>query len=661
MACCVQQCPGGSQLVGFPQDEWLSKRWSEAIRVGTGTTPTTLSEQDATEEGRKICRSHFPQPEETGYQEPTRFVNRQGHPVELTSCRLCLRFLPESQMFSVDGLICGQTICTVISQSLRIRLKPFEFLQHICLGCFVKLDMIRTMQSQFMMRDVTYRTLEMKKVSQEPVHKPIEVKAEPVSAMMEDVTEHAAVDIKIEPEVMINVQTECVKLRNSPKPKKVPKVDAPKKKKYKSKKKSIESGSIQLKQVRLTSICAKTCYICSTKTLFETTDELYSHLTEKHAGQIDYVCVLCDDKKFPLVSNYNTHLSLHDPDERPMKCNFCAIRYSTKRALLVHENRLHETNHPLPKIIRSKKVRPQCEQCGKFFPSLGRAREHQLVEHENGVAAECKICLKTFATIANLRRHMVVHSKEHPYECNICGVRYRVSTDLSKHILADHQGKTAYHCTACNMPFKTKNEYYGHRNRVHNKTTLKPFRCRLCSEVPLNSRDLTDHIESCHPDEVYPYKQCPDCPAKYFTGMSLGLHQRTKHGKLGKSGLPHPTSYVCDLCGKKYKNRNSLKIHMGNEHDGERKYACEVCDKRFAFRSNLSRHLQMHEEIKRFACDFCDRTFAQKTAMMNHRRNIHTGETAFDCPVCGAAFKESSTYYRHKAVCKGRDGQSPGQ
>ncbi|XP_055547626.1 zinc finger protein 345-like [Wyeomyia smithii] len=657
MACCVQRCAGGSQLVDFPQDLWLQKRWWDAIREGTGETQTPPKQEACV---RKICLSHFVQPEVLIYQEPTRFVNKLGQPVELASCRLCLRFHPKTQMFSVDGSMCGQTLSSIILQTLRVRVKPLEFLQHICLGCFVKLDMIRTMQNQCLMRDVTYRSLELKTILLESVPTAKQVKQEPVS--LEATAQEESCELAFE--VTIKEETDCVQLTSNPKPKMVSKLgrakNATKRKKYKPRKKGKVLRELPPKQVRLISICAKTCYICSTKILFTTTDELYSHLTEKHAGQIDYVCELCEGRKFPLVSNYNTHLSLHDPVERPLKCNFCTIRYSTKKGLMVHENRLHGTNHPLPKLCKPKKMQAQCEQCGKIFPSMGRAREHKLVEHENGVAAQCKICLKTFVTIANLRRHMIVHSQEHPYECNICGVRYRVSTDLSKHVLSDHQGKTAYHCKACNVSFETKNQYYRHRNQVHTKPTRKPYRCRLCPEVPLTSRDLTVHIENSHPTDDYPYKRCADCPAKFFTGMSLGVHERTKHGKPGKGGLPYPTSYVCDLCGKKYKNKNSLKIHMANVHDGERMFACDVCGKQFAFRSNLSRHQQMHKEVKRFSCDFCERTFAQKTAMMNHRRNIHTGETAFDCPVCGAGFKESSTYYRHKAACKQNSTQGSG-
>ncbi|XP_058445189.1 zinc finger protein 345-like [Malaya genurostris] len=647
MPCCVQQCPEGSELVSFPKHEKFQKRWQDAIRIGSGTKVVF-----ATDNEPQICASHFPYPEECVYQEPTFFVDSTGQQIQVASCRLCFRFQPVSEMFSVDGQLASLNIGNLITTALKVRVRPYDFLQQICRECLVKVDLVRRVQSQFLIRDVQYRDLEMMKVAFKPQQTLVKIEPDcppdPMEISPEDM---------LESKITVEEMTEVVKtekVKREPSSRKQPKIKKPNnpimdkpRKKYKTK----ELKKVTTKKIWLRTIGARTCYICSSKVEFENTDDLNKHLTEEHVGQIDYACELCDGKSFPVVSGYNNHLSLHDASVRPLKCSFCSLRYSTKKGLQVHENKLHGANHQLPKECISNRVKPQCEYCGKFFPSLVRAREHRLVVHENKVVAECKICLKTFMTSANLRRHMLLHTNELPYACETCGVRFRVSTDLTKHILADHQGKTAYHCNACNLPLQNKTEYYRHRNRVHLKPHLRPFKCRLCLEVPLTAQDLEAHIEACHPTEDYPYRRCTVCEEKFFNSMKLGVHMRSKHG-IGIKHSPARKSYVCDHCGKEYIQKHSLQIHLANVHNAEKAYSCDMCDKRFVFLSNLTRHQEMHKQIKRFACDFCDKTFSQKTAMMNHRRNIHTGETAFDCPYCGAAFKESSTFYRHKAACK---------
>ncbi|XP_058831002.1 zinc finger protein 345-like [Topomyia yanbarensis] len=647
MTCCVQQCPGGSNFVSFPKLDRFRQRWQEAIKIGSGTTIVLPPGKNAPFE-QQICTSHFPNPDELVYQEPTRFIDRTGQIREVESCRLCLRFQPKPAMLAIDEQLAGHNIGSLIATALKIRLKPYDFLQHICHECLVKIDLVRAVQSQYVLRDVQYRTLELMKIPFIPVKSVLPDTRHDVSLDIKPVVSPETMEvetsdqsIKLEPEVTIE-ESNLVEQLKPKKPKRT--MDKPRKK---YKKRGQNPVKIIPKEDRLRSINARTCYICSTKVLFDSTDELHKHLTEVHAGQIDYVCVHCDGKRFAVVSGYNNHLCLHDVSERPLKCNFCALRYSTKKGLQVHENKLHGANHQLPKLCISKRMKPQCEHCGKFFPSIMRAREHKLVVHENGVVAECKICLKTFVTTANLRRHMLVHSKERPYACNICGIRFRVSTYLTKHILADHQGKSAYHCKVCDIPFRNQSEYYRHRNKLHLKPNVRLYRCRLCSEVPVTSKDLEAHIEVCHPGGDYPYKRCTQCDEKFVTNMKLGVHLRAKHD-FGSKQQP----FVCDVCGKEYSQKHSLRVHLANAHSGEKSFCCDVCDKRFVFQSNLTRHQQMHKLVKRFSCDFCGKTFGQKTAMMNHRRNIHTGEKAFVCPVCGAGFKESSTFYRHKAACK---------
>ena len=51
---------------------------------------------------------------------------------------------------------------------------------------------------------------------------------------------------------------------------------------------------------------------------------------------------------------------------------------------------------------------------------------------------ECDVCEKRFTQSGNLKRHMVIHTNERPYECHVCEKRYRQSSGLKYHMRTQH-------------------------------------------------------------------------------------------------------------------------------------------------------------------------------------------------------------------------------
>jgi len=50
-------------------------------------------------------------------------------------------------------------------------------------------------------------------------------------------------------------------------------------------------------------------------------------------------------------------------------------------------------------------------------------------------------------------------------------------------------------------------------------------------------------------------------------------------------------SYICDVCGKEYKNMSSLRRHTREQHSDDLNVVCELCGKRYATLGGLQRHL----------------------------------------------------------------------
>ncbi|XP_055606863.1 zinc finger protein 714-like [Uranotaenia lowii] len=692
MECCIPSCESEStSFVGFPRKKEFEQRWAEAIRLGTGYSFDQLSTKSEAL-GRLLCGDHFADPADSGYQEPSKFVNSDGQPIKLISCRFCQHIEPENNMLPLIGAE-SQWWLTII-RGMKIDVKAKDFARAICFECLVKLDLLRTLRKYFLVAESKFQSmtsesgklgwqdqnnfiklevtlLEHNYFEEERIDEEfVTTEQEPA---VEDHEEQTETLEKVVPEKEITIprkrgrppknekvepvkpyeedHEEQTKTIEKVVPKKENKIPRKRGRRPKTEKVRPVKRKFKPYEERIGSIRAKTCYICKPKTLQTDNEHLLAHLTQEHAAQVDYRCDECEDKTFYTVMNFNVHLSYHDP-ERPLKCSFCTIRYCTRSNVLQHENKEHGTNHRVVKSATKRRTKGQCEVCGQLFPSAASAMQHKLQEHDKLRVIECKICQKLFGNQGNLARHMLQHSNENPYKCEQCGMEFRIVTDMKRHVLFEHEGIEAWHCNQCDLSLPDRNAYTKHRIEVHRNRNPNPgpknaylFRCKLCSETPNNKFELISHIRSAHSKEEYPMLQCPKCPQKCLTSQLLASHKYHVH-------QGDESKRVCVVCGASFRNMQLLNRHLSVKHGAEKKYRCKVCDRRFSCPANMHRHMNIHEKVRKYECQFCDRRFSQKSGLANHTRNIHTGEKAFKCGICGEGFKESSTFYRHRVRCE---------
>merc|ERR1712241_999329 len=105
--------------------------------------------------------------------------------------------------------------------------------------------------------------------------------------------------------------------------------------------------------------------------------------------------------------------------------------------------------------------------------------------------------------------------------------------------------------------------------------------------------------------------------------------------------------FSCEQCGKKFKTRHCVNIHLRSHGIGGYSWCCEECGKTFNQISAYHVHLKVHSNVRDFACEDCGKKFKRSDNLINHRRR-HTGEHPYKCDKCSWTGPDSSSFIHHK-------------
>ena len=117
--------------------------------------------------------------------------------------------------------------------------------------------------------------------------------------------------------------------------------------------------------------------------------------------------------------------------------------------------------------------------------------------------------------------------------------------------------------------------------------------------------------------------------------------------------------FICDTCGKSFKQMQSLKYHK-MIHTGEKPYSCDTCGKSYTQMQSLKYHKMIHTGEKPYSCDTCGKSFRDLTTLKYHKM-IHTGEKPYSCDTCGKSFRQSKLLKRHNMIHTGEKPNAVGE
>ncbi|XP_058798737.1 zinc finger protein 160-like [Phymastichus coffea] len=219
--------------------------------------------------------------------------------------------------------------------------------------------------------------------------------------------------------------------------------------------------------------------------------------------------------------------------------------------------------------------------------------------------------------------------------------------------------KVACICPFCDKIFSDERKVANHVRNVHRRR----FKCDLCRRQYFSAEALEAHRKTHNTDSHF---ECAICHLKYKREETLQSHFVRVHSDMEEK-------YVCDHCGKRYKLKQDLMLHINQvhmctyqicrfcgkvvknvkahewhhqkkldrEHDAKI-YPCGLCFKKFLSESKLENHLMRH--VQRYSCNQCGESFPGPSQLMNHKTKH---KPATRCSICGRSFASRSNFYQH--------------
>ena len=225
--------------------------------------------------------------------------------------------------------------------------------------------------------------------------------------------------------------------------------------------------------------------------------------------------------------------------------------------------------------------------------------------------------------------------------CFGCLKRFSFSTCKERNLFSKH---TLMHCRCeCNISFKSKIEYEKHMKTAH-KGHL--YRCNF-EECNAKSTLLKEYIRhrqkhiQCSKEES---NICPNCGREFISSYYMKAHFGSRHKRMKckicgvftygtddnqkHHNAFHKPNLVCELCGKNFKTKSTLRCHVINVHtpEDQRPYKCDLCPKGFLNSRYLLTHVERdHKGNRAFTCraSGCERTFTLPEVRKRHEKRDH--------------------------------------
>ncbi|XP_049601142.1 P43 5S RNA-binding protein-like isoform X2 [Syngnathus scovelli] len=249
------------------------------------------------------------------------------------------------------------------------------------------------------------------------------------------------------------------------------------------------------------------------------------------------------------------------------------------------------------------------EACGVTFSKQSRLRQHEASHTE---ACTVSGCNGRFSRKSHLSRHLNQHDGVRQFKCELdtCNKSFFQADHLKRHMCYTHGDKEKYFkCpqAGCSLTFKKRFRFKVHLQEHGLTAKFK------CSKTECGALFDSRMARNAHEKKHAGYR-CPDVNCKVVT---------TTWSMLQKHMVKHPSTCICQVCKKEFKQTNSLRRHKRVHATHKPVLVCprDNCNAFFTTTFNLQHHIRkVHLKLLKYKCSFpdCPRTFAMRESMIRH-------------------------------------------
>lgn len=361
-----------------------------------------------------------------------------------------------------------------------------------------------------------------------------------------------------------------------------------------------------------------------------------------HSKNIRWLyCIICKHK-FKLKYNLKLHIrAVHLKNQPKAQCDYCGKNFKNKLHLkchiLIHTDRFkcsicghrQRTARTLEKhIIKHQRKEVKCNICGMILKTENLLKIHQ---HDHPVFKfKCLYpnCGRSFKGSSHLKSHQKIHQTELVFKCTFVGCEkvYRNRETMNDHLHASHNNLT-FKCLKCGKIFNSRKYFNFHLRKKHK--TIGPDekfedfiskQKHLIAEVIALSKQnplwyLKMSIEEIlertpNINKINSIYKCIICNKfNSFNRQTLKTHIKLRHLTTGKK-------FQCDYCGKKFKSKDTLRLHIFVHTD---KFKCPKCNLRKENAFALKNHILTHGPSQSFKCVECNKIFKTAHSLRTHQ------------------------------------------